>query len=329
MRIQVVEEGIRVMRQRFSWIKSGKSKKKGGAKPSVLPPFTFSALVIPHIYMYAHQMKEDRPEKEEKTEKFAHKRSLGQNFLTSEVVPNWMCEAGEVKKDEIILEIGPGTGMLTKTLLEKGAKVIAIEADSRSIDKLNETFAEEIGNGQLTIHHGDAREITPETLGLKSRQFKVVANIPYYLSGFLLRTLLENPAQPSNLTFLIQKELAERIARDKKESILSLAVKVFGNPIYKKTVARGHFFPKPKVDSAILSIYNINNDNFTDLNKDLFFKIIHLGLGNKRKQLLSNLSREYKRDDLERIFIELEISLKARGEDLKLDTWLELCHKLV
>ncbi len=268
-------------------------------------------------------MKEDLTEKEEK---FTHKRSLGQNFLTSEVVPNWMCEAGEVKKGEIILEIGPGTGMLTKTLLGRGAKIIAIEADSRAIDKLNETFAEEIKNEQLIIHHGDAREITPEKLGLKDRQFKVVANIPYYLSGFLLRTLLENPTQPCHLTFLIQKELAERIARDKKESILSLSVKVFGNPVYKKTVSRGHFFPKPKVDSAILSIYNINNDYFTNLNKDLFFKIVHLGLGQKRKQLLSNLSKEYKRDDLEKIFKDLGLPLDIRGEDVHLTSWLKICE---
>ncbi|MBP9836339.1 MAG: ribosomal RNA small subunit methyltransferase A [Candidatus Pacebacteria bacterium] len=273
-------------------------------------------------------MRENPPENQEKSDKFIHKRSLGQNFLTSTVVPNWMCEAGEVKNGDIILEIGPGTGMLTKVLLERGAIITAVEADERAITTLNEMFQKELKSGQLTIHHGDAREITPEILGLQDCGFKVVANIPYYLSGFLLRTLLESPIQPSNLTFLIQKELAERIARDEKESILSLSVKVFGNPMYKKNVARGHFYPKPKVDSAILSIYHINQNNFTHFKKELFFKILHLGLGNKRKQLLSNLSKEYPRTVLEQTFSELSIPLNIRGEDLKLETWLKLCEKL-
>lgn len=273
-------------------------------------------------------MRENSLENQEKSDKFVHKRSLGQNFLTSEVVPNWMCDAAEVNKGDIVLEIGPGTGMLTKVILEKGAVVIAIEADDRAITKLKETFSNELKSGQLTIYHGDAREITPKTLGLATRKFKVVANIPYYLSGFLLRTLLESSIQPSNLTFLIQKELAERIARDEKESILSLAVKVFGEPIYKKTVASGHFFPKPKVDSAILTISNINQANFSDYKPELFFQVLHLGLGNKRKQLLSNLSKEYPRPLLEKIFTELELPLKVRGEDLKLPIWLKLCKKL-
>lgn len=264
-------------------------------------------------------------DKTNNSEKFAHKKSLGQNFLTSNVVPNWMCEAAEVQSGEIILEIGPGTGMLTETLLKKGAKVIAVEADDRAISKLEETFAKEIGNQQLTIHHGDIRELTPEKLHLEDKKFKVVANIPYYLSGFLLRTLLENPIQPSNLTFLIQKELAERIARDKKESLLSLSVKVFGDPVYKKTVSRGHFHPQPKVDSAILSIYNINSKNFNNLSQNLFFSTLHLGLGNKRKQLLSNLSKKYERKKLETIFTNLNLPLSVRGEDLNLITWLKIC----
>lgn len=273
-------------------------------------------------------MRKKVPENLEVKEKFTHKKSLGQNFLTSEVVPQWMCEAGEVKKGEIILEIGPGTGMLTKTLLKTGAKVIAVEADERAILKLEEEFVKELAEKQLIIHHGDARELTPDKLGLEDKKFKVVANIPYYLSGFLLRTLLESSIQPQNLTFLIQKELAERIARDKKTSILSLSVKVFGDPVYKKTVSRGHFFPKPKVDSAILTIKNISNDHFTDLNKDLFFKILHLGLGNKRKQLLSNLSKEYERGDLETIFTSLNLKLNLRGEDLDLTNWLKICQAL-
>lgn len=256
--------------------------------------------------------------------KFKHKRSLGQNFLTSDVVPGWMAEAGEVNATDTILEIGPGTGMLTKALLKMGARVVAVEADTRALNELEQTFASEISKGQLTLHHGDARELTPKTLGLKKYQFKVVANIPYYLSGFLLRTLLETEVQPKTLVFLIQKELAERIARSKKESLLSLSVKAFGQPKYVKTVSHGHFHPSPKVDSAILLISGINQEHFKDVTPEHFFNLLHLGLGNKRKQLLSNLSKVYERPLLETIFSKLNLSITVRGEDVSLPKWLEL-----
>jgi len=262
-------------------------------------------------------------------EKFVHKRSLGQNFLTSDIVPRWMVEAGEVDATDTVLEIGPGTGMLTKALLKAGAKVIAVEADQRALAELESIFADEINAGQLTLHHGDARELTPVVLGLKNRKFKVIANIPYYLSGFLLRTLLESQIQPKNLVFLIQKELAARIARSKKESLLSLSVKAFGQPKYIKTVSRGHFHPSPKVDSAILLISEINRDYFKDISIDHFFNLLHLGLGSKRKQLLSNLSKTYNRGLLESLFAELKIPLTVRGEDVILEKWLALNQLLI
>lgn len=261
--------------------------------------------------------------------KFVHKRSLGQNFLTSDIVPGWMVEAAKVTTSDTILEIGPGTGRLTEALLKTGARVIAVEADIRAVEELNKTFEKELKSKQLTLHHGDAREINPISLGLSDKKFKVVANIPYYLSGFLLRSLLESEIQPTNLTFLIQKELAVRIARDKKESILALSVKVFGEPKLYKTVSPGHFYPMPKVDSAILTIDNIQRDNFKEITTEHFFAIIHLGLGKKRKQLIANLSEKYNRSDLISIFESLNISLTIRGEDISLPIWLKLSKKLL
>jgi 16S rRNA (adenine1518-N6/adenine1519-N6)-dimethyltransferase len=283
--------------------------------------------------MYARSMKKGNPKNNRRTkevvsEKFEHKRSLGQNFLTSDVVPNWMVEAALVISSDTILEIGPGTGMLTRALLAKGAKIIAVEADKRAILELEKNFPAEIASGQLTLHHGDAREINPVTLNLKNHQFKAVANIPYYLSGFLLRTLLESENQPNTLTFLIQKELAFRIVRDKKESLLSLSVKAFGNPTYSKTVSRGHFNPQPKVDSAIITVSSISRNNFINFTPELFFEILHLGLGKKRKQLLANLTAKYERSLLEQTFNELGISTTVRGEDLSLDIWLALILKI-
>jgi len=260
---------------------------------------------------------------------FQHKKSLGQNFLTSDVVPKWLVTAGEVTAADTVLEIGPGTGALTRVLLATGAQVVAVEADSRAIAILEVAFTAEIKRGQLTLHHLDARTLDVTSLKLQHQKFKVVANIPYCLSGFLLRTLLETAVQPTTLVFLMQKEVVARIARAKKESILSLSVKAFGVPKYIKTVTRGHFNPAPNVDSAILQITDINLKNFknnTDL--ALFFKLLHLGFGQKRKQLLGNLADVYPREQLVAVFTISGIPLTIRAEDVSLLIWFKLVSLL-
>lgn len=274
-------------------------------------------------------MKEDKLDPDLDVElPFRHKKSLGQNFLTSDVVPGWLCDAAHLEIGEVVLEIGPGTGRLTSVLLKRGVQVVALEADLRVMAHLEETFASEIKTGQLKLIHGDAREITPSTLGFEDKDFKVVANIPYYLSGFLLRQCLESVVQPNTLVFLMQKELVSRIARAEKESLLSLSVSAYGEPAYIKTVVRGHFHPQPNVDSAILAINNINRDNFTDLKADFFFSLLHLGLGKKRKQLIHNLSHEFERTKVADILNRLKLSPAIRGEDIDLKTWLLLAKEL-
>tara|TARA_B100000508_G_scaffold14367_2_gene9807 strand:+ start:1605 stop:2408 length:804 start_codon:yes stop_codon:yes gene_type:complete len=261
-------------------------------------------------------------------EKFEHRKSLGQHFLNSDHVPKKMCDAGAVGAGDTVLEIGPGTGALTKELLIRGAQVVAVEADERAISTLKENFAEEIAREQLVIHHQDARELFPSELGLEARKYKVVANIPYYISGLLLRQLLDTDYQPNTLVFLIQKELAERIARDQKESLLSLSVKIFGDPSYICTVKRGHFTPPPKVDSAILAINNISQDRLKDLDSQRFFELLHLGFGQKRKQLLSNLTAIKNREELETAFKAADLPLNVRAEDVPLKEWLKLVAQL-
>ncbi len=266
---------------------------------------------------------------DETKEGFAHKKSLGQNFLTTPVVPNWMCEAGGVTAGDIVIEIGPGPGALTKALLQRGATVYAIETDERAVAVLKETFATEISAGQLYLIYDDVRTFDFGTLGVTTKPYKIVANIPYYLSGFLLRHCLELPKPPTTLVFLMQKEVVERITRDKKSSLLSLSVLVYGIPKYFKTVSRGHFKPAPNVDSAILAIHNISHVELpTESDREAFFTLLHAGLGQRRKQLLGTLTNLYPRDVLERIFTELKLPLTVRGEDLPIKTWLALFRTL-
>lgn len=240
-----------------------------------------------------------------------------------------MCAAANLKKGEVVLEIGPGTGALTKELLACGAQVVALEADARAIQSLEETFATEIAAGQLTIHHHDARTINPSDFGLKNLAYKVIANIPYYISGLLFRTMLETSCQPNTLVFLVQKEVAARIARDKKESLLSLSIKSYGNPSYIGTVKKGHFTPPPNVDSAIVAIHNISKNAFDTILETDFFELLHLGFGQKRKQLIANLSKKYPRPLLEASFNAVSLPLTARAEDVSKETWLMLAKILL
>jgi len=249
------------------------------------------------------------------------------------VVPTWMCDAAELTPDDVVVEIGPGTGVLTKEILARGATVIALEADTRALEALESTFAEEITKGKLILQHTDVRSLDLHTLPLITTQpFKVVANIPYYLSGLLFRMFLESSIQPTDLVYLVQKEVAKRIVTDlkrgEKESLLSLSVKAYGTPQYVKTVTRGHFTPPPKVDSGVIAIRNITKDNFIDIEESLFFNILHIGFGQKRKQLLGNLSKHYDREVLTHIFSTLDIPVSTRAEDVPLAKWLTLTAHL-
>jgi len=262
------------------------------------------------------------------SENFQHKKSLGQHFLNSDFVPKKMCDAANLAVGDTVLEIGPGTGILTREILLRGAQVIALEADRRAIASLEETFANEIQSGQLVIHHHDARKLDLEQFGLQNQQFKVVANIPYYISGLLFRHCLESLIQPTDLVFLVQKEVAQRIARDTKESILSMSVKVFGDPSYICTVKRGHFTPPPAVDSAIVAIHNINKDRLRTISTEQFFTMLHAAFGQKRKQIASNLRPLFSKEVVVDQLTKMGIVSTIRAEDLSIEQFIALINNL-
>ncbi|MBP9770357.1 MAG: ribosomal RNA small subunit methyltransferase A, partial [Candidatus Pacebacteria bacterium] len=217
------------------------------------------------------------------------KKSFGQNFLKNPGVIRKIVETGEVKEGDVVLEIGPGKGALTAELLKSGATVFAIEKDFGMKDILEETFEKEIKNKKLKIIFSDFLTEDIEKIIPKNKSFKVIANIPYYITGAIIEKTLSEKRRPNLAVFLVQKEVAERIiARDKKESILSLSVKVFGIPKIIMTVSRNSFFPAPKVDSAILKISNIKN-NFNKNFEKNFFALVKNGFAHKRKFVLKNI----------------------------------------
>ncbi len=252
------------------------------------------------------------------------KKSLGQHFLHNRHYVRAIVDAADVEAGDVVLEIGPGGGILTRELLSRGARVVAVEKDHRLIPLLKETFAQEIKDVRLRLIEGDALTLPPRTLKLRAHKFKLVANIPYYITGALFRKFLSGSVQPSSLVFLVQKEVAERIARSKKESILSLSVKAYGEVAYAGTVPRGAFSPPPDVDSAILRVSNISRKNFKNATQEKkFFTLLHAGFAQKRKLLRRNIEGVLGKNILEKMSA-AKIPEGARAEDVALPQWVAL-----
>ena len=244
------------------------------------------------------------------------KKSLGQHFLKNPYYLRAVADAAHIQEGDVVLEIGPGEGTLTEVLLEHGAKVIAIEKDSRLIPLLREKF-KHFDMSKFQVVEGDALDFEISKYRNIDR-FAVVGNIPYYITGALFKKFLTAPHQPSTLVFLIQKEVAERIARSKKESILSLSVKAYGVPKYIKTVLAGAFSPPPKVDSSILAVEDISRKNFENAAHEAkFFELVKKGFAQKRKLLKNNLGPDYAS-----VLQKTGIDSKARAEDVLLAQWL-------
>jgi 16S rRNA (adenine1518-N6/adenine1519-N6)-dimethyltransferase len=248
------------------------------------------------------------------TSTFKAKKSLGQNFLMHARIAQRIALAAKLPRDAVVFEIGPGTGMLTRELLKLAKRVIALEADAELFEKLQLEFVKEVADGQLELIYGDIRAFDIAQL---PKGYTLVANIPYYLTGEIFRMFLASSNQPNAMTLLVQKEVAERVARAKKESILSLSVKAYGVPKYEFTVPRGAFSPSPKVDSAVLTVRDISRKNFnTGAEEERFFALVHAGFAHKRKFVRKNLA--------EAGLPAGDIPEKARAEDLSLPVWLAL-----
>jgi len=245
---------------------------------------------------------------------------LGQHFLKSEGIVNQIIKASELTKKDVVLEIGPGRGVLTKELIKKTEKVVAIEKDKKLFDFLQEKFKD---TKNLELVHGDILKIEHwkliENYKLKIENFKVVANIPYYITSRFLRNFLESEKQPNLIVLMIQKEVAERIvAQPPHMSKLSVSVQAYGKPKIIEKVPKKYFSPRPKIDSAIIKIEKISKEFFSKdkLDEQKFFEMLQKGFSHKRKMLKNNLKIS------EDILNQCDLSEKIRAQELSLKDWI-------
>ena len=257
------------------------------------------------------------------------KKSLGQNFLKDDAVLQRIVESAKLSTDDVVIEIGPGHGALTEILTQKCKKVIAIELDDRLIEVLQKKFENQ---KNIEILHDDILKINLPKLitdyELPVAGYKVVANLPYYITSPIIRLFLETQYPPQEMILMVQKEVAERIcAKAGKMSILAVSVQYYAKPEYLFTVPKESFEPKPKIESAVIRIIR-NNDQETRDKQDTkkFFRIVRAGFSAKRKTLVNNLSNglQIDKEEIEEKLISLGFSKNTRAQELGVEDWNKL-----
>ena len=268
------------------------------------------------------------------------KRSLGQNFLLDPSHLDRIVAAADLAPTDIVLEIGPGLGTLTARLATQAGHVVAVELDDRLIELLRADFAD---RPHVQIVHGDILELDPPDLlaahlpqgtmaaGYKAAGYKVVANLPYYITSAALRHLLEASVPPMLAVVMVQKEVAERICAAPGDlSLLAVSVQFYAVPRIVQRVPAGAFYPAPNVDSAVLRLDVRPQPAVPDVPPRDFFRVVRAGFGQKRKQLANSLSAGL---SLPKSVIQDALSAAAidptrRAETLSLEEWGQLCRAL-
>lgn len=261
------------------------------------------------------------------------KRSLAQNFLVDESHLARIAAAATLTPADQVLEIGPGLGALTQHLAAQAGRVVAVELDDRLIELLRQHF---VAQPQVTIVHADILEVDPGTLLAQPDQpaapYKVVANLPYYITSAVLRHLLEAPQPPQTIVVLIQKEVAERICATPGDmSILAVSVQFYATPHLVHHVPAAAFYPRPKVDSAVLRLDRLPTPAVPDLDVTAFFRVVRAGFSQKRKQLVNTLSAglQLPKTTAAAALHAVEIDPTRRAETLSLVEWGRLAHQLL
>lgn len=251
------------------------------------------------------------------------KKSLGQHWLHDEISLDAMCEMAGVGPGDNVVEIGPGLGTLTKKLLERGAHVTAIEFD----DELARDLATRVPSKELDVINQDILKIN---FAQFSTGYKVVANIPYYLTSNLIRVLSESSNPPASATLLIQKEVAERLCAGPGDmSMLSVSAQMYFICSLGPIVPAELFTPPPKVDSQIVHLQRRDQPLFEDLSEKDLFRVVKAGYSNRRKTLHNSLSAglQISKDDAKSLLESANINPSARPQELSLEQWISLTKK--
>jgi len=245
------------------------------------------------------------------------KKSLGQHWLFDLNSLTAICDAADVRPTDTILEIGPGLGPLTVKLTQQARQVVAVEFD----EQLARELPSRVPAANLQVFHSDfmAFDLSQLPAG-----YKVVANVPYYITSAIVRTLMESPTPPVSSTLLVQKEVAQRIAAKPGDmSILAISAQFYAEPQLGQIITADKFDPAPKVDSQIITLQLRSEPLFTDVTPKAFFKVVRAGFSEKRKTIRNSLSGGLHLEKTEVIAIlkKAGVDPGARAEQLTLDEW--------
>lgn len=263
------------------------------------------------------------------------KKSLGQNLLVDASHLTRIADAADLKKTDTILEIGPGLGALTHHLAERAGRVVAVELDQRLIPILRAEFA---GRPQVSFVHGDILKLSPAELILaqpsdrigsnsNGESYKVVANLPYYITSAVLRHVLESLPPPTLAVFLVQQEVAQRmVAQPGKMSMLAVSVQFYACPRALHGIPAGAFLPRPKVDSRVVRLDLRPQPAVAGVEPGHFFSIVRAGFGQRRKQLRNSLvaGLSCTKEQADLWLTSSGIDPRRRAETLSLQEWGEL-----
>ncbi len=260
------------------------------------------------------------------------KKSLGQNLLVDASHLNRIAGAADLEKTDTVLEIGPGLGALTHHLAEQAGRVIAVELDQRLIPILRAEFAD---RPHVSFVHGDILELSPaELIPLQlpdtpdppsaAVPYKVVANLPYYITSAVLKHILESLAPPTLAVLLVQLEVAQRmVAQPGAMSLLAVSVQFFARPRALHRIPAGAFLPRPKVDSRVVRLDVRPQPAVPDVEPSQFFRTVRAGFGQRRKQLRNSLSAglSASKQEAESWLTASGIEHRRRAETLSLQEW--------
>ncbi len=258
------------------------------------------------------------------------KKSLGQNFLQDQTILNKIVSSARLEKNDLVIEIGPGAGALTEKLVAQVKKILAIEIDERLVELLTKNF---FNNPKVKIIQQDILQGNLNKLllnftnsSIQTIQYKVVANIPYYITSPIIRLLLEAENPPQEIILMVQKEVAQRICSQAGQmSLLSVAVQYYAEVELLFEVAKESFQPIPKVDSAVIRIIPKEKE-LSSVERKEFFKIVRAGFCAKRKTLINNLSNSLHLDKnkIAEKFKKINLNFQVRAQELSVEDWEKL-----